>query len=98
MKKILTLVMALVFLLGLTSIAFTGQAETGDITIESDVNGVSTTATGDGSQATANIHSVEVTNGETDDITIKGKAKKVTTSATNGGTATTNIGSVKVGD
>ncbi|WP_207261067.1 hypothetical protein [Desulfovibrio sp. Huiquan2017] len=95
MKKVI-LVCAMMVMM--SSLAFAGQAQTGDITIDSNVGEINTMATGDDSSATANIHSVEVTNGKTGDITIKGKAKNVTTSATKGGIATTNIGSVKVGD
>lgn len=97
MKKLILILSTAVLFCGL-SLAHAGQAETDDITIDSEVGEINTMATGSGSEATANIHSVDVTNGETDDITISGKAKNVTTSASKGGTATTNIGNVKVGD
>lgn len=98
MKKFLLALFAMCMLITVPAIVFAGQAETGDITINSDVDEINTMANGGGSEATANIHSVNVSNGETGDITIKGKAKTVTTSATKGGRATTNIGNVKVGD
>ncbi len=79
------------------AVAYAGQARTDDITIKSNVGDVNTMAEGKDSQALANIHTVDVRSGRTGDITIKGKAGNVTTSAVKGGRATTNVGSVRVG-
>jgi len=98
MKKFLVLFSVVCMTLSLSVFAFAGKAKTGDITINSDVDEINTIADGGGSEANANIHSVNVTDGQTGDITIKGKAKTVTTNASQGGKATTNIGNVKVGD
>ncbi len=98
MKKIILLLCVLFTLTCAVSMAHAGKAKTGDISINSDVDEINTIADGGGSEATANIHSVDVSNGKTGDISIQGKAKTVTTSATKGGVAKTNIGNVKVGD
>lgn len=93
--KLLRIMVVSVCLL-MSSVAFAGQARTGDITIDSDVDEVTTTASDEGT-ANVDIHSIDVSSGRTGNISIKGKVDEVNTTAKQGGTANVRVGSVKVG-
>ncbi|BDQ35445.1 hypothetical protein [Pseudodesulfovibrio portus] len=98
MKKIMLLLIVAAFTVWAAG-AYAGQANTGDITIESDVEDVENTASGINSKAETNIHSVNVKEGKTGDIVIKGKAEDIENTASGfNSKAETNVGSVKVGD